>query len=107
MDGGKVMFESIRAEARAVMATALAQAGLQYWEYNINEKRLYRFGEGLERIGQGGWDEDVPESHVRTGKIHPDWVEAYRGLYAKIQGEKTLARRLKLRMTMILGAGWI
>ncbi|SDX90802.1 response regulator [Eubacterium barkeri] len=97
MDGVKVMFESIRAEARAVMETALAQAGLQYWEYNINEKRLYRFGEELERIGQGGWDEDVPESHVRTGKIHPDWVEAYRGLYAKIQGGENARQAIKIK----------
>ncbi|WP_438593726.1 hypothetical protein [Eubacterium aggregans] len=97
MDGGKVMFESIRAEARSLMTTALAQAGLQYWEYNIKEKRLYRFGEGPERMGKGVWEEDVPESHVRTGHIHPDWVESYRGMYTKIQVIENARQVIKIK----------
>ncbi len=64
---------------------ALANMGLRYWEYDIRTKRLYRSSLVQNEVGYDAYKENVPESYVDEGIIHPDYAQAYLDFYHKIQ----------------------
>lgn len=73
---------------RQMFELAISQSGFRYWEYDIPTKKLYRSNTVQSEVGLEACVENVPESLVERGVIHPDYVDAYINFYHKIQEGK-------------------
>ncbi|MBS6196296.1 MAG: diguanylate cyclase [Clostridiales bacterium] len=64
---------------------------LNMWELDLRNKRIIQTEESKEIHGMGNVVENVPESLIESGYIHPESVETYRRLYAELESGKETA----------------
>ena len=88
------------------LESVLTRNGLRYWEYDIPAHRLYRSQLVQDEIGFSAYKENVPESYVEEGVIHPDYAQKYLDFYHALQrGENG---RLVFRSMLESGEwGWL
>ena len=89
------LFES---ERQALMqqeklAFALGRSATRVWEYDIANRRVTQDSQH-----PGAVRENVPDSVVASGRVHPDDVEAYLALYKRVRsGEPYVSAEVRLR----------
>lgn len=64
---------------------ALRTANMSTWEYDAVTRRIYQDDSSQLQHGFGRMVEDVPESLIAGGFVHPDCVDDYRKLYAPMR----------------------
>lgn len=91
---------------RKMMELALEQTNFRFWDYDIRTHKLYRSSAVTEQVGYGEYEENVPESFVEMGLIHPDDCQAYLEFYHNVQKGKN--QRLTFRAIFQNGEwGWM
>lgn len=89
-----------------MMEMALAQSNFRFWDYDIRTHRLYRSAAVTNQVGYAEYEENVPESFVEMGFIHPDDCKAYLEFYHNVQKGKN--QRLTFRAIYQNGEwGWM
>ena len=84
---------------------AMENSSVSFWDYDIATKRIIQTEHAIEQHGIGPIIENVPESMIEEGYIHPDSVDTYNELYQKIcEGEKFPKAVVKVRRKD--GTGW-
>lgn len=73
---------------REMFEIAMSHSNLRFWEYNIRTKELYRSKTVQDTAGYGEYVQNVPESFVEEGVIHPDYAGAYLKFYETIRTGK-------------------
>ena len=66
---------------QTLLRQAMQAAKMSSWEYDVKKKTLVETETSQDQHGYGKRLEDVPESLIRDGLIHPDSVEEYRWLF--------------------------
>lgn len=84
---------------------ALDQVTTRVWEYNPAEHSLLRYPDGersreaLQRI------DNIPESLIASGYVHPDSIDDFRALYRKVdEGQPFSTAEIRTRLPD--GTGW-
>lgn len=91
---------------KSMMELALAQSNFRFWDYDIKTHRLYRSMAVTEQVGFSEYEDNVPESFVEMGLIHPDDCQAYLEFYHNVQKGKN--QRLAFRAIFQNGEwGWM
>lgn len=80
--------EQLQKQKDEALETALGDVGMRYWEYDILTKRLYRSKLVQNEVGYSAYKENVPESYVEEGIIHPDYAQAYIAFYTNLRHGK-------------------
>ncbi len=71
---------------------------LNMWEYDIRRRRIIHTDGARADQGYNGIVENVPESLIENGCIHPDSVEAFRELYRRVEaGEDGVSAQLRVK----------
>lgn len=77
---------------------ALAQTNLLIWDYDLANKRIIRTKPSKNWMGLEDRVENVPESFIESGYVHPDSVEEFLRMFEKIaEGEKVATGLFQLR----------
>ncbi|MCI9576789.1 MAG: EAL domain-containing protein [Clostridiales bacterium] len=63
---------------------AMSQTRIHVWEYDIKNRRMFQTERSQEVHGLGAVIENVPDSLIENGHIHPDSVEDFLEMYRKI-----------------------
>lgn len=72
---------------------------LNIWEYDIDGHRIIQSKDSQTIHGHGPVVEDVPESLIRSGYVHPDSVENTRKIYRKLEaGETEVSAAIQVRL---------
>lgn len=71
---------------------------LSMWEFDIRNMRILQTEESRESHGSGEIVENVPESLIESGYVHPESVEAIRRMYRKLaEGENAVGVEVRIR----------
>lgn len=84
---------------------ALSNSDIDMWEYDMERRCIVKGNTILK--GKNAWKtiENVPESQIKNGDIHPGSVEIYRGLYRRLhEGVTDPSADVLVRRED--GAGW-
>lgn len=79
----KSMEEALRVNEER-FRIALAQTDSTIFDYDIREKRMLHGDKSAEKYGLTKWTENVPESLVKDGFVHPDSAGVFLEMYRKI-----------------------
>lgn len=72
---------------------ALGRSSTRMWEYDIVNRRVTRDSQNPDQVL-----ENVPESVAASGRVHPEDVENYLGMYQKVRsGEPYVSAEVRLR----------
>lgn len=83
---------------------ALENSNINIWEYDMKSHRVIKNYDALSEVGCSTIIENVPESLIEVGYVHPDSVEAYRSLYERMHnGEANPSVDVLVKKMMILG----
>ena len=79
-----------KSEYEEIFELAARQNGLAFWRYDIASKTISYHGNVVNVYGYSGDIDNVPESLIEDGAIHPDDVQQVLDMYSKVSaGEKT------------------
>lgn len=79
-------------------STAVSQVGASVWVYDFQDKTLSIKGNGAARFGLTPVETNIPESFIERGFVHPDDIEKFRKLYARLhEGAKTATETIRWR----------
>lgn len=83
---------------------ALAQTNMLIWDYDLANKRIIRTKTSKNWRGLEDRVENVPESFIESGYVHPDSKEQFLKMFEKIEeGEKVASGLFQLRKAAIDG----
>ncbi len=75
------------------LAFALGRSATGVWEYDIPGRRVTQDSQHPDQV-----IENVPDSVVASGRVHPDDVEIYLALYRRVQdGEPAVSAEMRMR----------
>ena len=63
---------------------ALSQTQINVWEYDLTTRRIFLTESAETRHNYKGLVDDVPESSIALGRIHPSCIDDFRVLYQKL-----------------------
>lgn len=79
---------------------ALAQTDNTIFDYDLRTRRMLHAGKAAERYGLKTVTEDVPDSLIRMGAVHPDSAADYLEMYRLIQaGAASASCEVQARLT--------
>ena len=70
---------------RTVLQLAMQTAKMSSWEYDVDKKTILQAKASRMQHGYGPLLENVPESLIADGFVHPDSVETYRELFRQVK----------------------
>lgn len=77
---------------------AISQTDINVWEYDIVNRRVIQSAKSQEVFGFGKCIENVPDSLIQDGFVHPDSIRDFLSMYdALFQGAKTASCVARLR----------
>lgn len=82
---GKKTVEAQLDRSEERLQIAIRQAGIGLWEYNIPGKRIYPVAASSQREKDAQTFDNVPESMVEAGYVHPNSVQDYLAMYDALQ----------------------
>lgn len=86
-------------QTERLFQVARSRSRLNMWEYSIAGRTIRQTRESMEVHGFGETVEDVPESIIAAGVVHPDSVAAVRKLYERVQaGEREVTDIIRLKV---------
>lgn len=71
-------------DTQLLLSAALRNARITVWEYDIEKKQITQSVEAQDRQGFGCTIENIPESLIECGYIHPDCASDYRAFYREV-----------------------
>lgn len=91
--------EECLSRTEQLFSIAKKHTRLNMWEFDVKNKRIIQTEESRKIHGHGKIVENVPESLIKEGYIHPESVSAIRKLYKKIKnGEKEVTAVVRVRV---------
>ncbi|MDO5116165.1 MAG: diguanylate cyclase, partial [Synergistaceae bacterium] len=93
--------EELREElrrARERIDVVYRNTTVSLWDYDIKNRRIIHQRRSIERHGFGFVIENVPQSLIESGYVHPDYVPAFLEMYDRISaGEKDVGGTFRVR----------
>lgn len=90
-----VVTDSLRGElirSKLRFDVAVQHAALNVWEYDIQERAIYQKHDSIGSHGAETKIENVPESMIESGYVHPDSASDFTALYnSLLSGEKQIS----------------
>ncbi|MDO4548319.1 MAG: EAL domain-containing protein [Clostridia bacterium] len=79
---------------------ALSNTNLAIWEYDIDRRRIIQSDRAKKKYGFPTIVENVPDSLVQTGYIHPDSVEPFMSMFQRLfDGERMVEGVFRVKST--------
>lgn len=76
---------------------ALEQTSFRIWDYDIKTKRLFRSKSIQRSVGYDEYVENVPDTFVEEGIIHPSSIEVYTHMYQELAEGRDASAMFKCR----------
>ncbi|MDO4454120.1 MAG: diguanylate cyclase [Eubacteriales bacterium] len=81
-----------------LFAIAKKHTRLKLWEYDVKNNRIIQKNDSQEFQGYGKVIENIPESLIEEGYIHPESISAIRKMYKRVrEGEKEVSAVVQVR----------
>lgn len=67
------------------LSTAIRHSGIQFWEYDVNNNKVYMSDFSQESYNLPHTMENFPDSFLEIGLVHPDDEDNYREIHEKLK----------------------